>query len=240
MSIRNNSYPGTPWRLRGPIPMMAAPAGEGAGAGGDGGAAAKPDANQGLAKKIADDAATAKKAQEDAAERAAQAAVDAALKRQEADKQAAAAAEKAATEAAAKKAAESPDERIKRFDELEKTLDAKAKIIDTKAQALDTKLERQRERAVIATLRRMGADPARVTDDDLKMLAPKVDPDEPDGLAELAQWATSRPGFFKPKSVGPQESLSRYKEKLDTNKNLTERQRARRQRMADRLLGGGE
>lgn len=230
MSIRTNTYPGQPWRLRGPVPLAPEPAD------GAGGAVAKDaaaTATEASAAKADVGPATATQQ----ASAPAPAAAPAAAAASTTVAQAAPAAPQVASVAAP--APKSPEERLKRFDELEKSLDEKARAIDAKTSALEEKFEKARQKSVLSTLRRLGADPDVVTDADLLLLAPKnVDPDDPAGLAELKKFRDGRPGFFKRAEVGPQEHLAAFAKRTTDDKNLSERQKERRQRMAAKLLGG--
>lgn len=118
-------------------------------------------------------------------------------------------------------------ERGSKIDEIERAF-------EERLGALTAKLERQRERSVIATLRRLGADPDRVTDEDLLALAPKVDPDEPAGKKALLDWKAKRPGFFA--ATGPREKIEDTKKRL-TTRGLTAEQVERRMKLAQRLGG---
>ena len=100
-----------------------------------------------------------------------------------------------------------PAEHLQRLTDVETKVTEKAQAVDAKLAQLDEKLERQRTKAVVSALRRMGADPAKVTDADLLLLAPKVDADDPTGLVELGKFRDARPGLFVPADVGPQEAL---------------------------------
>lgn len=229
MSIRTNTYPGQPWRLRGPVPLAPEPAADA------GGAAAKP------AQPAAQPAATEAAAKTETAAPAAAAAPASAPAQPTAAPPAAAASSATPPAPVAPQVApaKSPEERLKRFDELEKSLDEKARAIDAKTSALEEKFEKARQKAVLSTLRRLGADPDVVTDADLLLLAPKgVDPDGPTGLAELKKFRDGRPGFFKRADVGPQEHLAAFAKRTTDDKSLSERQKERRQRMANKLLGG--
>lgn len=227
MTIRKNLdyHPGMPVRWRGPVPMS--PDVDAA--------AAKPDANQATAE-------AAKKAEADRAAAAAQQAAAAA--KAEADRVAQAAATEAAKKAeadrleAAKKIAASPDDIAKKLADIDRAIEERAKVFDAKATALENRYEAARQKAVISTLRKMGADPKKIIDADLLVLAPKVDPDDPAGLAALEKWRNERSGLFVRADVGPQESVATYKAKLDSNKDLTPAQRERRERMLNRAGGG--
>lgn len=231
MELRERTYPGVPMRWRGPVPM--------APEGGVDGAAPKHDANH--AKDAAEKDEAAKKAESDRIDAAAKAAVEAA-KKAEAERAAKEQAEKnAASERAeaAKRIVADPNELAKKLGDLERNWDERGKAIDAKAQALEAKLEAARQKSVVVALRRMGADPTRIDDADLLALAPKVDPDDPAGLAALVKWRDSKPGFFKKAPVGPQENLAVFQKKIAENTNLTPQQRERRERMM-RRVGGGE
>lgn len=106
------------------------------------------------------------------------------------------------------------------------------------ADKIELKLQRGIERDRIRLLRRLGADPARISDDDLLLLAPKVDADEPAGVAALHAWKTSRPGLFIRAQAGPQETLATIQQTIVADKKLTVDARARKLRMTQRLLGG--
>ena len=58
-----------------------------------------------------------------------------------------------------------------------------------------TRLKRERDRDRVATLRQMGAI-AGVSDVQLLMIAPDVDPETPGGRAELDQWREGNTGLF--------------------------------------------
>lgn len=217
MQIRTN-HPGQPWRLRG-VPLAPEASAEGGGAGG----AAVP------ASKVA----------------------DAATKKEAAPSSGTATAEKPAEKPAAlaPSTVEKPVEKladaqkqVQRVDDFDRVLDEKGKAIDAKLAAIDAKYERQRETAVIQTLRKMGADPAIIGDDDLRTLlrslAPKVDPDTPEGLIELQKIKDTRAGLFRRSDVGPQERLGDYIKGVREDQHLTERQKERKARMASKLLGG--
>lgn len=201
--------PGFPvWGRGGHVPMY--PDGDG------GGAAPKPDANQALGQ------ATTK--QEPAPVTTATATAAPAAK---VDAPAPPAPEKK-TEPAAQ---------LDRFAEIERQMEARARSIDEKATALETKLEGQRQKSVIATLRKMGADPDLISDADLLTLAPKVDPDDPAGLAKLVEWkATKR--FFRQAEVGPQENLGVLVKAAREDQKMPEHLRERKARMLAKVHGG--
>lgn len=115
--------------------------------------------------------------------------------------------------------------------------EAAVKALDAKAAAVDAKLEKQRQRAIVSTLRKMGADPDLVSDDDLLTLAPKVDPDEPAGLAELVKWKGTK-GFFRRAEVGPQENLGELVKAAQEDESMPAHLRARKARMLQKLHGG--
>lgn len=216
MIIRANNWPGAPWRLRGPIPEAPPESGEGSGAGGA--------AADGAAKK--DDAKAEKPAEkpaEKAPEKAAERPVEKAPER-------------------AEKPAEKVDRaaQVAKVDELDRVLEAKAKAVDEKLAALDAKYERQRQKAVVQALRKMGARADLVSDDDLLALAPKVDPDEPAGITALGKFRDARRGLFTIAEVGPQEALDSYAKTVKASKDIPDRIKERKLRMANRLMGGGE
>lgn len=218
MQIRTNN-PGQPWRLRG-VPLAPEASGEGTGPAGTGGAAAK----------VAD-AATKKESTEKPTATTEKPAEKPALVIQPATTT-----EKKAT------LATDVQTQVQRVDDFDRVLDEKGKAIDAKLAALDAKYERQREAAVIQTLRKMGADPTIIGDEDLRTLlrsiAPKVDPDTPEGLIELQKIKDSRTGLFRRSDVGPQERLTDYVKGVREDQHLTERQKERKARMASKLLGG--
>lgn len=235
MELREKIYPGVPMRWRGPVPM--------APEGGVDGAVPKHDANH--AKEAAAKDEAAKKTESDRIDAAAKAAVEAARKAEAESVAAEAARVEAAKKAdaeraeAAKRMVGDPVELAKKLGDLERSWDERGKAIDAKAQALEAKLEAARQKSVVVALRRMGADPTRIDDADLLALAPRVDPDDPAGLAALVKWRDSKPGFFKKTPVGPQENLAVFQKKIAENTNLTPQQRERRERMM-RRVGGGE
>lgn len=243
MTRQKTMNPGEPWRLRGPIPQSPAPGGEVAGPAGAaaaGGAVAKPDANHAaappapLAPLGAGVDLERKKAEDAAFEARVAAAVKAELERAEAARKANEEAQKKQAEEEAKRAVQTPDQR--RLDDFETQLEKRGKTIDEKTSALEAKLERQRERAVISALRKLGAR-EDIADADLLILAPKVDPDEPAGLAALAKWRTEKTGFFHKAKVGPQETIDTYRKAVVDNPKLTERQKQQRIAMHERLVG---
>lgn len=141
---------------------------------------------------------------------------------------------------AAEKKAEAvvPPAAEKKAPSLAEEVEAKEKFVERLA-ALDNRIEISRRKEVLAHLRRMGADPELVSDDDLLELAPKVDPllDEAAATAELLKFKEKRKKWFTPLAVGPQEDLARYGERLKTNTKLTDDDRAKRAKLAARLGG---
>ena len=103
-------------------------------------------------------------------------------------------------------------------------------IAEREAKALD--------RARLQALRRLGADPEVVSDEDLLALAPKVDPDEPAGVEALKKWRDSRKGFFRSLEVGPQERLSELQKSTQEDKTLAPHLRERKAKMLAKLYGG--
>lgn len=136
--------------------------------------------------------------------------------------------------------ARTAEERLKRLDEIEQTIDAKAKAIDSKTAAIEARLETARKKAVLERLRKMGADPERISDERLLKIAPVVDPDENSAAAdaEFLKFKASEPGLFRPAHIGPQEQLGNYTKRVEDDSNLTPKQKERKLRMANTLMGG--
>ena len=136
--------------------------------------------------------------------------------------------------------ARTAEERLKRLDEIEQTIDAKAKAIDSKTAAIEARLEAARQKAVIQRLRKLGADPERISDERLLKIAPVVDPDENSAAAdaEFLKFKASEPGLFRPAHIGPQEQLGNYTKRVEDDSNLTPAQKERKLRMAKTLMGG--
>ena len=121
---------------------------------------------------------------------------------------------------------------------IEQALEAEVARIKRLGDEAEARHERSVARARLSALRRLGADPDRISDDDLLTLAPKVDPDDPDGLLKLHAFKESRKGLFRSTGPGPQERLGALKKKVEENKALTPEAKARRERMMGRLMGG--
>lgn len=120
---------------------------------------------------------------------------------------------------------------VKRLSEFERQAKEKLDAIAAReAKALD--------RARLQALRRMGADPDIVSDEDLLALAPKVDPDEPAGAEALKKWRDARQGFFRSVEVGPQERLSELTKRTTEDKTLAPHLRERKAKMLSKLYGG--
>lgn len=130
-------------------------------------------------------------------------------------------------------AAASPDERTKRIDELER-------IAKERLDAIDARLSKTVERSRLSMLRKLGADPDRVSDEDLLVLAPKVDPDEPAGFEALKKFRDSRKGLFRSAEVGPQERLVDLTKAAREDKNIPPHLREVKARMLNKLYGGGD
>jgi hypothetical protein len=108
--------------------------------------------------------------------------------------------------------------------------------VEARLEALNTRLERQREKAVVSELRRLGADPEVVSDADLLALVGKVDPDDPAGAKALMDFKKSRPKWFKAAPKAPHETINEFSAQLKS-RGLAKEKIEARARMAAKLGG---
>lgn len=208
MRLHHTSAPGYPTRgLLRPVPM--APEGEGGGAQAGAEKKTDPPASDGEEKKAPD-----AKAEPEAK--------DAPPPEKPPEKRA------APPEKSVK--AEPKPEPKRKVDELERN-------VEERLQALDARLEKQRQKAVLSELRRLGADPELVSDEDLLILAPKVDPDEPAGAKALLDFKKSRSKWFGADKPAPQEQITTFA-KAQKDRGLAKDKVEARARLAAKLGGG--
>ena len=117
----------------------------------------------------------------------------------------------------------------RKVDELERK-------VEQRLQALDERLEKQRQKAVLSELRRLGADPELVSDADLLQLAPKVDPDEPAGAKALLEFKKARARWFAAEAPAPQEQITNFA-KTQKERGLSKDKVEARARLAAKLGG---
>lgn len=111
--------------------------------------------------------------------------------------------------------------------------------VESKLEALNARLERQRQKALVSEMRRLGADPEIISDADIigSPLLGNVDPDDPAGAKVLLDFKKSRPKWFVAEKPAPQESLNKLTSDLKA-KGLSKDKIEARARLAAKLGGG--